>query len=261
MYYSPCFKSFPSSCHGIYYTSALFTYPHFSAAYEPPFDAVPPICKEMLKPSKPRLNCTEHGIAFSSKLFTEMAKNSQNNEQDFVSPKLKEFEVCLAVTMNINMPFPDRYTIVSPICFVSCKCPYCPFSLTLPHAVDISTDLFNKEAFKILSVVTCDVSNISVDSPMTEFPPGKKLEEISVGLIEVYEGKLKFKTSICNPSLFAVGIENDAAANVPRPLPVLMCTLFCMFKNYSQHSTISHIPVMMYVGLSINTVRRVSICL
>lgn len=188
-----------------------------------------------------------------------MANNRQNNEQNLLIPKYKDFEVCLAMFMHTDiMTFPADYTIVSPVCFVSCKCPRCPFSLTLPHAVDMSTNLIKKESFKILSVIKCDVHSNSIDSPSTGLPPEEKLEEISVSLIEVYKGKLKFKTSICNPSFFAVGIKNDAEVGVPRPLPVLQCTLFCMFENYSEHLRISYIPVKMYVGLSIDSVRRVS---
>lgn len=153
------------------------------------------------------------------------------------------------------MHFPAEYTIVSPICFVSCKCPKSSFSLILPHAVDTSNGI-DKESFKILSIITCDVNSYSVESPVTEQPLEKKLEEIYASPT-VYETKLKFKASLSNPALFAVGIRNDPTARLPKPLPILRCTLFCMYEDYNEHSSISKIPVKMYVGLSIDSVRKV----
>lgn len=234
-------------------------YIHLIAAYDPPFHGIPPVYKEYLTPTKPTLICDKHNVTFTTKYFSDKANNQVNNKLTVSNPKDNKLEVCVALSMTINIPFPAEYTIVSPICFVSCKCSQSSFSLTLPHAVTVSSS-FKKDSLRILSMITCDVRNFNIDSPKTEFPPDIKLEEISTNP-EVFDKKLKFKADLRNPSLFAVGIKNDSARNIPRPLPVLRCTLFCMYDSYDEHSSISTIPVKMYVGMNIDSVREVCHCL
>ena len=230
---------------------------YLSAAYEPPFDYIKPIYKETLTPTNPRLICSEHGITFSTKFSSEMATKLHSSEQSLSMGKRKGIEVCVAVSMHINTRFPAEYTIVSPVCFVSCKCSHCDFSLTLPHAVDMANDSVHKDSFKILSMITFDVINFGSESALADPTLEKRLDEIAVKSIDIYEGKLKFKASMRSPSLFAVGIRNSPAVGVPRPLPVLTCSVFCMYEHYSENSSISHIPVKMYVGLGVESVRKV----
>ena len=238
---------------------SLSLLPYLVAAYAPPFQGVHNTTKAVLTPSICVLSWDEHGIKFVTKLFQNKELNRLNNTIGQPSPRpLKDdkLEVCLAVTMMTNVPIPAEYTIVSPVCFISCKYQYCrsSFSFTLPHAVENALEI-DKDSFKILSMITCDVSSRSIESPVTDYPPDVKLEEICTDSVEVYKDHLKFRCMWSNPSLFVVAMRNEPSLYIPRPLPVLRCVLFCVYQMYDEFTKISVIPVKLYVGMMNKTVR------
>ena len=159
--------------------------------------------------------------------------------------------------MHLNVTFPQNYTIVSPICFLSCKYKKpLQVTLTLPHAVSLSSiDKMDKKMFSILSIRATS----SLESPLFESPPMERgLLPISVDDSFLVESiKVTFKTTVSYPSLFAVGIKNGKN-RIPRPFLPLKCRLFCMYEDYNERSMISTIPIRIHVGLNLGTVTRVS---
>ena len=165
--------------------------------------------------------------------------------------------MCIAAAMHLNISFPMDYVIVSPVCFISCRCEKpCRATLELPHAAYLTRDNEeDKGRFCILSFVVTNMSSLSLKSPS---PMGRVLDCMKVDSLEVENRLVRFKASFKNPSLYAVGIKN-ASGSVPRPAVPLRCALFCMYEKFDKQDVISIVNVKMFVGLSLQTVTQVRI--
>ncbi len=193
------------------------------------------------------------------------SNNYSNLGEKKASPLLRKskhntLEVCLSISLTTLLAVPNEYMIISPICFVSCKHTRkinSKFSLRIPHAVK---DVMNmkKENFKILSMTTYTIgNNMSVESPIAEYPPSMNFAEIDVDSMDVYQSDIKFRYTISNPSLYAVALKNQPQSFIPRPIPTLRCILFCVYHSYDEHTNISVIPIKIYVGMGIKSVQKV----
>ena len=89
-------------------------------------------------------------------------------------------------------------------------------------------------------------------------PQERRLEPAKVSL-EVENACVRFKTTVENPCLYAVGIKCADSA-IPRPLRVpLKCEVFCLYRKFVDETTISLIPIKIYVGLHLQIVTKVSV--
>ena len=93
----------------------------------------------------------------------QRTQSPQQNNRPTLSPPTQGRQVggVSGGAMMTNIPIPVEYTIVNPVCFISCKYrKYCQssFSFTLPHAIENALEI-DKDSFKILSMITCDVSS------------------------------------------------------------------------------------------------------
>ncbi len=243
-----------------------------TAAYEPPPELLvdaDAVLRGTISQEKSTLYYSKHNIKLTMRNTKPQPSPPRTTRKENYSPptrpqpSLQVMEVCIAATMHYYIPFPQGYTIVSPICFVSCKSERsCLISLSLPHAIDTKID---KKCLNILSFHTYDLVNSSsggswgggspapIDSPME-----RQLCPINVNKLLVEGDVISFETCIINPSLFAIGIRSDAVDTVPRPLLLpLRCILFCVWQDLSQCATIGTVPVTMYVGLKLPTVTEV----
>jgi len=230
---------------------------YFTAAYDPPFTGVHTfIKKDILTPENSFIKWEEHDINFDTEMFSHAKRTYPSNTPH----RTKELEVCLAVSMATTIVMSHDYSIISPVCFVSCKykkpTKSSAFSLTLPHAIE-NAQKYHRDAFKILSLATRNITTLGVESPTTDIPENAKFAEIDPDSMEFFPHSLKFKSSILNPSLFAIGMRNEPSA-VPKPFPILKCALFCVYECYNEYSKISQIRVKFYVGMRLKTVQKVS---
>ena len=232
----------------------------FIAAYDPPFTGFHSFTKkETLTPENYTMNWEEHDIKFVTKIFHRKSKQGQKTAPSNTPIRIRKLDVCLSVSMTTIIPLPNDYSIVSPICFVSCrywKPKSSPFALTLPHALNDARK-YSSDVFKILSWVTCDLTTLGVESPSTDAPANANFVEIKPDSIKVLQHGLKFKSSIMNPSLFAIAMRNEPSA-VPKPFPVLQCALFCIYERFDEYSKISQIRIKFYIGMLLKTVQMVS---
>lgn len=232
-----------------------------NSAYNPPLDlnVVEPVLNDLITPTNSTIYCKEHAIKVTTNYFnskTKPAKASASNPP----PALEtEIPVCIAAAMHLHISFPSDYTIISPVCFISCRCEHtCRATLELPHAASISAGRRDKEEqslFCVLSFVTFDLkrsTQVESPSPILE----RRLEPLVLKSLEVESNLVRFKTTLGNPCLYAVGIRNDTS-RVPRPLAPLRCALFCLYKKFEDQVSVSVIPIKMYVGLNLRTVTEI----
>ena len=241
-----------------------------TATYSPPQDltVVEPVYRESITPTQSSIYCKEHGIKFSTKYFIINTNNSKPKKETAskhsgsevtTTDAEGEIPVCIAAAMHLNITFPTNYVIVSPVCFVSCRCEKpCRATLELPHAADLTTgNQKDKERFCILSYVITNLSSSSLKSPS---PMVRVLDRMSVDSLEVENRCVRFKASFKNPSLYAVGVR-CGGDGVPRPPVPLRCALFCMYRKFDKQDVISIVSVRLFVGLSLQTVTQVHVCI
>ena len=238
------------------------------ATYSPPQDLtiVEPVYRESITPTQSSIYCREHGIKFSTKHFlintnnkkTNKDTSSKSSDGEAATEVKDEIPVCIAAAMHLNISFPMDYVIVSPVCFVSCRCEKpCRATLELPHAAYLTKDNEkDKRRFCILSYVVTNMSSLNLKSPS---PMGRVLDRLNVDSLEVENRLVRFKASFKNPSLYAVGIKSASGGSVPRPVVPLRCGLFCVYEKFDKHQEISIVNVKMFVGLSLQTVTQVHI--
>ena len=186
------------------------------------------------------LYCSEHDLKV--RISTAFWENRKPEEK---------LEVCVAAAMHFNRLLPKGYTIVSPVCFVSCKTSKpCEVRLTLPHATLCQFDEDHKKV-AILATSAYDLK-WSPDSPL--FSPGEHPLVPLVGVdLQTDRQCVKFTTTLVCPSLYAVAVKD----NFPCPLP-LRCSLFVTYPELSgESSTITAFDIMTYVGMTLKTVTTV----
>ena len=154
--------------------------------------------------------------------------------------------------MATELVIPSKYTIVSPICYVSWDEtePSSDFSLSIPHAVKGVVD---SNIFTILSMTLDIVKSGLFDR--TEYPQNMKLKEITVKSCSVHSNLLEFQSTISKPSLFAVAIKNKSSTLIPKHIPVLSCILYCVCETTPISPSL--ITLKLYVGMNLKTVQKV----
>ena len=249
---------------------------------------VQPVHRASITPTNSTTYCQQHNIHLKTKYFhhhntskhrlknkTSKPPPSSSSTSSSISSTASEesISICIAAAMHLNIAFPPDVMVVSPICFLSCRSQRpCQATLKLPHAAVASSRRDQDFAtFCVLTYVTFDVSGFYA-SPGVESPsPVERRLEVAgkevVKSLDVGSKEVTFKTTLTNPSLYAVGIRRGGGGGgggglegVPRP-PALMplrCVLYCMYEKYEKQLTISTIPVKMYVGLNLPTVALVS---
>ncbi len=160
----------------------------------------------------------------------------------------------MSSSLATELVIPSKYTIVSPICYVSWDetKSSSDFSLSIPHAVKGVVD---SNIFTILSM-TLDIfkSDFSFYGH-TEYPQNMKLKKITVKSCTVHSNLLEFQSTISKPSLFAVAIKNKSSTLVPKHIPVLSCILYCVCKKTPISPSL--ITLKLYVGMNLKTVQKV----
>lgn len=163
----------------------------------------------------------------------------------------EKLDVCIAAAVHFNRMLPQGHTIVSPVCFVSCKTDEaCEIRLTLPHATLCQFD----EDFKkivVLSTAAYD-HKWSPDSPL--FSPGEHPLVPLHGIdLKTEPQHVKFTTTLICPSLYAIAVKE----NFPCPLP-LRCSLFVTYPVLNNESaTVTAFDIMAYVGMALKSVTTV----
>ena len=146
------------------------------------------------------------------------------------------------------------YTIVSPICFISCRSRGpCQVYLSLPHAVDISED----NTISRVVVLSTATAKIDSDSQSPFFSPSERVLTPLVGVrLEFDKGKVKFETNLHHPSLFAVAVR-EVPGSIPLPL---RCCLYVLYPALEANiSMVAGFDVEVYIGMNVSTVATVSV--
>lgn len=163
----------------------------------------------------------------------------------------ENLEVCIAVAMHFNRTLPEGHTIVSPVCFISCKTKdVCEIRLTLPHATLCQ---FEEDFKKIVVLSTAAYDHKwSPDSPL--FSPGEHpLVPLHGVNLKTELQHVKFTTTLTCPSLYAIAVKE----NFPCPLP-LRCSLFVTYPKLNNESvTITAFDIVTYVGMALTSVTTV----
>ncbi|CAI8040034.1 hypothetical protein GBAR_LOCUS22323 [Geodia barretti] len=142
------------------------------------------------------------------------------------------------------------YTVVSPICFVSCRSRGpCRVSLTFPHALDATPDTTTPSRLVILSSAT---AKVDAGSQGPFFSPSERvLDPLDDIDFKVDRGLARFQTELCHPSLFAVAVR-DTPGSIPLPL---RCCLYVLYPVIEPTvSMVTGFDVEAYVGMNIPTV-------
>ena len=205
----------------------------------------------------------------------EGSTNSTNNKPATVAASASnsgggagsetEIPVCIAAAMHLHIAFPADYVVVSPVCFVSLRCEHtCRVTLELPHALANAAAVKREnkkerevKRLEVFSFVTFDLKqSTQVESPS---PVERSFEAIRPTSLDIDGKVVRFKTTMENPRLFAVGVRVGGGGGVPRPLVPLKCAVFCLYRLPENQPTVSIIPVWIYVGLNLKTLTAVSI--
>ena len=144
------------------------------------------------------------------------------------------------------------YTVVSPICFLSCRSKGpCQVNLTLPYAVDMTPD-DHSSRIAILSTAT---AKIDADPKSPFFSPSERVLAPLDGIEIKYEkDRVKFLTDLRYPSLFAVAVR-DGPGYLPLPL---RCCLYVLYPEVEQSSPmVAGFDIEVYIGMKLQTVATV----
>ncbi|XP_064389092.1 uncharacterized protein LOC135337116 isoform X2 [Halichondria panicea] len=225
-----------------------------STAYEPPPDIlfVSPVHKTTISHENPRFFSGSHDIKI--RIFPEhwpLQTLPPNPSKLDPTPPAQppSIDLCVCAAMHLNQPFefPPGYTIVSPVYFISCKTPQpCQVELTLPHAVAYTKDE-DKKRLRILSTTTVNPNLRDVWSPSD-----RTLTELEMDSFEVDPYRVKFRTSLVHPSLYAVAV-NDRDFSLEPHLP-LRCSLYISYPVLEPTASVSGLYVTSYVGMKLKTV-------
>ena len=169
--------------------------------------------------------------------------------------KSSEVEVRICATMSLNQ-YPDKFVIVSPICFISCKSNdrEMTIRLKLPHAASLQTPEY-KNKVCILSTMSTSKSR-NPNTPLFT-PTDRKLQPLdAISLsLEFDVGEVDFKLNLLHPALFAVAITHAPERPVPVPL---RCKLYVLYKVHDGTGSLGRIFIFAYVALKLKTVETVS---
>jgi hypothetical protein len=212
-----------------------------STAYEPPPDILftLPVNRKVLTSRNCKAYSSEHGLKL------RVSKDYWSGEN-----KSHGLHVCMGAAMHYSQTFPQGYTVVSPICFVSCRSRGpCRVSLTFPHAVDATPDTTTPSQLVILSSAT---AKVDADSQGPFFSPSERvLDPLDDVDLKVDRGLARFQTELCHPSLFAVAVR-DTRGSIPLPL---RCCLYVLYPPIEPTvSMVTGFDVEAYVGINIPTV-------
>ena len=200
---------------------------------------VPPVTKDTLTPNNLRVFCESHEL-----------KLRVSKDYWGVKNKEESVDVCLCAAMHLNRSFPQGYTIVSPVCFVSLKSQRpCEINLSIPHA--IANAEAEKDKICILSTVTVN-PNLQPESPLFS-PSERTLIQLQGIELQAETRSIKFRTSLAHPSLFVVAVRDG----VSRLLP-LRCSLFVAYPELDRNSSVSAFDIETYIGMNLKTVTTVS---
>ncbi len=230
-----------------------------TAAYEPPPDIlfVSPVHKTTISHENPRFFSGSHDIKI--RIFPEhwpLQTLPPNPSKLDPTPPAQppSIDLCVCAAMHLNQPFefPPGYTIVSPVYFISCKTPQpCQVELTLPHAVAYTKDE-DKKRLRILLTTTVNPNLRDVWSPSD-----RTLTELEMDSFEVDPYRVKFRTSLVHPSLYAVAV-NERDFSLEPHLP-LRCSLYISYPVLEPTASVSGLYVTSYVGMKLKTVYTVSL--
>ena len=169
----------------------------------------------------------------------------------------QEVKVQACATMGLNQ-YPESYVIVSPICFISCKCEDrdVVIRLKLPHAASVQAPEYKRKVY-ILSTMSASSSRKSPNTPLFA-PTDRKLAPLDIDCLEFDVAAVNFKLTLLYPALFAVGVLRGPIG-VPRSIPIpLRCSLYILYKVHDGTGSLGRIFVHAYVALTLKTVDTVS---
>lgn len=209
-----------------------------NTAYEPPpgMEFTHPIKRDTLSFSNRMVFSEAHGLKL------------RVSENHWLQDREGTLEVCLCASMHFNHSYPPGYSIVSPICFVSCKTERpCEIRLTLPHALAPLTSAEDRARVTLLSTTTV-ASHLHPHSPL--FSPSERTLAPLPGEATVVDAQsLQFKTTLVHPSLFAVGVRA-----VPGRLLPLRCSLFVTYPYLEPEAKVPGFDMEAYIGMTLPTV-------
>ena len=206
---------------------------------------VEPVYREFITRTNSSIYYKKHEIHFKTKYFKKKSTFRSKKAQP-VHEMGPPFPVCIAASMHLNIGCPPDVAVVSPICFISCRSQQpCRATIQIPHAISLSGSK------KDLFILTTHYSKPSlVSSPVERY-----FEIVKVDSLDVGKRNVTFKTTITEPSLYAIGIRygGGMAGGVAGPhvhVP-LECVLCCLCAKYDNQTLL---PVKIYVGLNLPTV-------